>query len=402
MLRTVKQAGEFGIRTGEVSVDWRAVQARKERIQAELRGHKGESLQERGIEWLDAKARFAGPDAVEVEGRRITFGRAVLASGSKSIVPPIPGIERAITSDEALDLDELPRSLVIVGGGFIAMEFSHIFHAFGVEVTVVEMAERVLTRHDREISEGLEEAMRRRGIGLHLNARVEAIEGENGRVRVRAETPEGERTFEADAVMNATGRGPNVDGLGTEDAAIEVSRQGVVVDEHLRTTNEQVYAAGDVVNRYQLTPVASVEAKIAAGNALSGEPTEPDYRVVPSAVFASPEIGSVGLTEEEAKERGIPYRASRYEFEDLGSALLRGEAEGFAKLLFHEETGEILGGHILGPEASELILEVAFAMQGRLDQATFGSTMLVHPTLSEALGSLTTTAKTGHVEGCCG
>lgn len=402
MLQTARQAHEFGVRTGEVSFDWKAVQARKERLTAELRGHKGESLEARGIAWLDAKARFAGPDALDVDGRRVSFERAVLCSGSRSIIPPIPGIEKAFTSDEALELTELPRSLVIVGGGFIAMEFAHIFHAFGVEVTVVEMADRVLTNHDREISETLQTLMRGKGIGLHLNTRVQAIEGESPNLRVRAETPGGEETFEAEAVMNATGRGPNVDGLAVEEAGIEVSRRGVVVDEHLQTTNDRVYAAGDVVNRYQLTPVASYEAKIAAENALRAEPTLPDYRVVPSAVFSDPEIGTVGLTEEEAEERGIPYRASRYEFKDLGAALLRGEAEGFAKLVFHEDTGEILGGHIIGPEASELILEVAFAMQGRLDQATFGSTMLIHPTLSEALGSLTTTAKTGHVEGCCG
>lgn len=398
----MRQAEAFGIRAGEVSFDWKAVQARKNRLTAELRGPKGESLEARGIRWLDAKARFTGPDALEVDGGGVSFERAVLCSGSKAFVPPVPGIEKAFTSDEALELEALPRSLVIVGGGFIALEFAHIFHAFGVDVTVVEMADRVLTRHDGEIAQTLQHTMRESGIDVRLRSRVRAIEGESPTLRVHAETPGGNAVLTAEAVMNATGRDPNVDGLAVEEAGIEVSRRGVVVNEHLQTTNEQVYAAGDVVNRYQLTPVASHEAKVAAKNALSEEPTEPDYRVVPSAVFSDPEIGSVGVTEEEAEERGIPYRASRYDFKDLGAALLHGEAEGFAKLLFHDETGEILGGHIIGPEASELILEVAFAMQGRLDQATFGSTMLIHPTRSEALGSLTTTAKTGHVEGCCG
>lgn len=402
MLSTVRRAEAFGIRAGDVSFDWTAVQARKNRLTAELRGHKGESLEARGITWLDAKVRFTGPDALEVDGGGVSFERAVLCSGSKALVPPVPGIEQAFTSDAALELEELPRSLVIVGGGFIAMEFAHIFHAFDVEVTVVEMADRVLTHHDGEIAETLQNAMREKGIALHLKSRVRAIEGEPPNLRVHAGTPGGDAVIEAEAVMNATGRGPNVDGLAVEEAEIEVSRRGVVVNEDLQTTNEQVYAAGDVVNRYQLTPVASHEAKVAAENALRTEPIEPDYRVVPSAVFSDPEIGSVGLTEEEAEERGIPYRASRYDFKDLGAALLHGEAEGFAKLLYHEETGEILGGHIIGPEASELVLEVAFAMQGRLDQATFGGTMLIHPTLSETLGSLTTTAKTGHMEGCCG
>lgn len=402
VLKTVRQAGEFGIQTGPVRFDWKAVMARKRRLVESLQTEKRAALEERGITYLPGVARFVAKDEIAVNGEHVRAKGTLVATGSRTLRPPVQGIDLAMTSDDALSLDELPEEMLIIGGGFIAMEFSHIFHTFGVHVTVVEMADGVLVGHDREISGELARLMRQKGIDLHLSTRVTAVEGRPGDLRVTAEGPQGPRTFECQLVMNAAGRGPNVEGLGLEVAGVKVSKKGIEVDEYLETSVSGMFAAGDVVGRYMLTPIASYEAKIAAQNAVSAVKEKPDYRVVPSAVFSDPEVGSVGLTEEQARAAGVPYRVMRYDFADLGAAQLRGETEGFAKLLFHEESDEILGAHILGPEASELVQEIAFAMQGRLTEATVGSTVLIHPTLSEAIGAVTTTARTGHQEGCCG
>ncbi len=402
VLKTVRQASEFGISTGEASFDWRAVMARKEKIIGALVGDKNRSLEERGIDYFHQGAQFLSPTELQINGNRVGASKIIIATGSHTSRPSVEGIEKAITSNEALSLDELPRILVIIGGGYIAMEFSHILHTFGVDVIVLEMEDRILINHDEEIALELQRLTQEKGIRLHLNTRVKKIAGERSSFTVIAETPEGERSFECEMVMNAAGREPNLQDLNIEASGIKVDKKRIPVNEYLQTNVDNIYAAGDVSSPYMLTPVASYEGKLAASNALSGKLEQTDYRVVPAAVFSDPELGSVGLTEQQAKQQGFDYRVTKYEFAKLGSAVLRGETEGLAKLLFERSSGRILGFHILGPEASELIVMAALAMQGDLSQQQLGETMLIHPSLSEALGAVTTTAKTGHKEGCCG
>jgi pyruvate/2-oxoglutarate dehydrogenase complex dihydrolipoamide dehydrogenase (E3) component len=397
VLKTVRQAGEFGISTGDVSVDWRAVMARQRRIIKALVGDKQHSLEERGIGYFHRGAHFVAPTELQIDGDRVGASKIIIATGSRTARPPIDGIEHAITSDEALALEVLPRSVVMIGGGYIALEFSHIFHAFGVEVTILEMEPRILLQHDAEMALELQRLTEARGITLHVGTRVKQIAGERGRFTVVAKTPVGERRFPCDLVMNAAGREPNLDGLHLEASGVKQEKKRLPVNEYLQTSVGHIYAAGDVSSPYMLTPVASYEGKLAASNALSDKPEPTDYRVVPSAVFSDPELGAVGLTEEQAKEQGFDYQVATYAFAQLGSAILRGETDGLAKIISVRGSG-----HILGPEASELIVMAALAMQGNLTQQQLGETMLIHPSLSEALGALTTTAKTGHQEGCCG
>jgi len=288
--------------------------------------------------------------------------------------------------------------MVIIGGGFIAMEFSHIFATFGVEVTIVEMMDRLLVNHDHDISAEIAELTRKRGIGLHLGARVRRIEAG----AVIADTAEGEQRFEAELVMNATGRSANVEGLEIEKAAVQIDRGHIVIDEYLQTSQPHIFAAGDVSSKYQLTPVASYDGRLAASNALSRKKEKRDYSIVPSAVFCDPEIASIGLTEAEARQQKLDIEIFRFDFKDLGAAMVRGETDGFVKMLADRRSGRIVGAHIIGPEASELILEFAFAMRGGLTRHDIADMMLIHPSLSEAIGAVVTSAKTGHKEGCCG
>lgn len=402
VLKTISQAGEFGISTGEVSFDWKSVMARKDQILRALIGDKRKSLEERGIAYFHEGARFLSPTELELDGERVRAKKILISTGSKTSRPPVEGIEMAITSTEALSLESLPKTLVMIGGGYIAMEFAHIFHTFGVAITVLEMEDRILKNNDAEAALELQRLMEEKGIKLYLSTKVKRIAGDEGNFTVTAETPEGEREFQCEMVINAAGRSANVEGLELDKSGVEMTKKGIKVNEYLQTNVPHIYAAGDVLGRLMLTPVASYEAKLAAENALNGHRTKADYRVVPSAVFSDPELGAVGLTEEQAKEQGLKYQTVRYDFAKLGAAVLRGETEGFAKMIFEEGTGRILGVHILGPEASELIVSAAFAMQGKLTQEEFGSTMLIHPSLSESLGAVPTTAQTGHKEGCCG
>lgn len=402
VLKTVRQADKFGISSGAVSFDWRAVIARKNSIVNALRGDKKRSLEERGVAYFNQGAEFLSSNEIRINGERVGAPKIIIATGSRSSRPPVEGIEKAITSKEALSLEELPRTMVMIGGGYIAMEFSHIFHTFGVDVTILEMQQRILINHDEEIALELQRLTEAKGIKLHLGAEVKKINGERDKLTVIAQTPEGERSFECALVMNAAGREPNVEGLNIEATGVKIEARRIPVNEYLQTNIESIYVAGDVSSPYMLTPVASYEGKLAASNALSSKPEQTDYRVVPAAVFSDPELGSVGLTEEQARQQGFDYRVTKYEFAKLGSAVLRGEADGVTKIIFERGSGQILGFHVLGPEASELIVMAALAMQGNLTQQQLGETMLIHPSLSEALGAVTTTAKTGHKEGCCG
>lgn len=401
-MKTIGDADKHAFRVNQPKLDWAQLIERKRHLIGDLEGDKKKKLEERGIDYFHQGAKFASAHEIDVNGERMRADHIIMATGSKTAKPPVEGIEKAITSTEALSLEKLPRSMVVIGGGFIAMEFSHIFASFGVEVTIVEMLDRLLANHDADISAAIADLTRQRGIGLHLNARVLRIEGSQGQMSVIAQTEEGQRRFQAELVMNAAGRVANVDGVATENAGVEMERGRIKIDEYLQTSQPHIYAAGDVSSKYQLTPVASYDGRLAAVNALNRRRQKRDYSIVPSAVFTDPEIASVGLTEEEAREQKLTFDVFRFDFKDLGAAMIRGETEGFVKMIAEKRSGKILGAHIIGPEASELILDVVYAMKGGLTRHDIADMMLIHPSLSEAIGAVVTSAKTGHKEGCCG
>ncbi|MCL6472990.1 MAG: NAD(P)/FAD-dependent oxidoreductase, partial [Firmicutes bacterium] len=331
---TVKRASEFGVVVkDEVSLDWLRVIERKQYAIRNAEGDKAADLKRRGIDYYKEPVTFVSPDEVTIGGERARPGKIIVATGSKPSMPPIPGIEHAITSDGALELKELPASMVIIGGGFIALEFAHVFRQAGVKVTILEAKDRLLSAADGEISNAIKDSFIRQGMEVYTGAGVSGIEVQDGVKTVTATIAGEEKHFTTDIVLNATGRVPSFDTLNLDGAGVLYSKKGIKVNEFMQTNLEHIYAAGDVTGGYMLTPVASYEARVAAQNAVSGNSRKMDYRVVPYAVFSRPEIGSVGLTEEEAQAKGIDYSLAYLDFATIGAAIVNGETEGFAKLI---------------------------------------------------------------------
>ncbi len=383
-LSTVKHAAQFGIDVGDPRLDWNKVLARKNQVIGELVGDREMMLQKAGIAYHSAGASFLAGNELLVGETRIHAEKILIAAGSKPATPPIPGIEHTINSDQALELKSLPQSLIIVGGGFIALELGYVFSEAGVDLKIIEATERLLPNADGEISEAIQQSFRQRGTGVYTSSKVESIHVNNGQRVVTVNLGENVATFAADMVLVATGRTPNVDDLNLNAAGIKYSKKGILVNQYLQTSNPAVYAIGDITGGLMFTPVASYEARYAVKNALEGNVAPADYRIVPSAVFTEPTIAGVGLTEAQAQYDSIDYTVSRSYFEDNGAAVIEGQPEGFVKLLI-DNSDHIIGGHIIGAGAPEIIMEVALAMRGGLTVQELHDTIHIHPTFAEAV-----------------
>lgn len=402
MFSLTQKMGEFGIQVQTQGIDWGSAVARKDRLVKSYLAKKGEALEERGIAWLREPVRFLDPQTIQADSRRITAGKFVVATGSKPNRPSIPGIEHTIDSSDILGLTEIPRRLVVIGGGVIAMEFASIFGHVGSQVTVLEALPGILQGIDDDVRKAVEEAASGWNVTIHTGAKVTSIARGGGAASVAAEVGGESRSFDADVVLLATGRGPRVDGLDVDKIGARLQKKGIAVNEYLETDARGIYAVGDVHGRYQLSPVADYEGKLAAHNALRGNHEKVDYRVVPQTIFTIPSASSVGVTETEARAQGIEYVSSTLSFNKIGPAVIVGETEGFVKVIFAKESGELIGGHIFGAESEELIHEVAIAMQARMTRDQILKAIPIHPSLSEAFFGAVTSAKTGHEESCCG
>lgn len=387
----VRRAQEFGVLGEYRGLDWGKVLERKRRIVRQLTGGVRFLLEKAGVEIVLGFAVFAGERIVQVlQNGKVTREFqprfVLLASGSRSASLPVPGsdLPGVIDSEKALDLPELPKSLVVIGGGVIGMEMACIFQGFGVEVTVIEMMPKILPPVDREVTDLLTRLVERQGMKVHVNARVVEIRKSNGKLEVVYMQDGALRTASGEYVLVAVGRVPQVEGMGLENTGVAMERNAVVTDATLRTSLPWVYAAGDVNGKHLLAHVAYKEAEVAVRN-ICGEHTTMDYRVVPNCIFSFPEIASVGLTEDEAKERGYAVRCGRFPFRANGKALIEGEIEGFVKIVSDAKSGEILGVHMIGPSASNLIGEGILAMCLESTPEEIASAIHPHPTLSEAI-----------------
>jgi dihydrolipoamide dehydrogenase len=386
----VQHAQDFGIVVeGGVEPDWPAIQKRKARVVKRLTTGVGSLLRRAKVEVLEGRGRFINAHAIEVSGQedtqRVEADKVIVATGARPIQLPLPGfdLEGVLDSTGALALEALPERMLIVGGGVIGAEFAAIFAAFDVEVTIVEMLDRLLPMMDEDVSEQIAKSMRHNKVEFHLNSRAQKVKAQGDSLVVSVETPDGPETFEVDKVLVSVGRRPNVEDLGLEAIGVELDR-GIVVNERMETSVQDVYAIGDVTGQWWLAHVASHQGVVAAENAC-GHLARMDYRSVPSCVFTSPEVASVGLTEAQAKEQGYEVLVGRFPFIANGKALTYGEREGFVKIVSEAKYKEVLGLHIVGPHASDLILEgaLAIAMEGTLDEIE--STIHAHPTLGEAI-----------------
>ena len=378
----------FGVTASEVKLDWKAVQARKRRVVKGLIGGVGRLLAQAGVEIIRGEARFASSDAVIVQGEgQIEARHFIIATGSHPVRPPIPGLELpgVIDSQVALELEDLPQSMCIIGGGAIGVEFATLFSGAGSDVTLIEMLPRLLPTMDHSLGQGLQRSLERRRVRVLTDTRVTSIETTDGGLRTMILAGEKEEQVDAERVLCAVGRRPNVEGLGLDAAGVHYNTSGIQVDDRMRTNVPTIYAIGDVAQgRWQLAHVASHEGIVAAEN-IAGQPTRMHYNAVPGCVFSSPEVASVGLSEEEAREQGHEVRIGTFALNGSGKALAYGAPEGLIKIVAEAEYGQVLGVHAIGPHVSELISEGAMAITLEATLEEFVSTIHPHPTISEAL-----------------
>jgi len=389
--RTLQRAEEFGLHLdGRISPDWPAIQARKARIVRQLVGGVGVLLRKAGVQVLRGRGRFVSPDAVEVaigDGtQRVEARNMVIATGSRPVQLPLPGMDLpgVIDSSGVLALENLPGRMLIIGGGVIGVELAEILGAFGVQVTIVEMLDRLLPLMDEDLGLSMARTMEQRGMQLHLSSRVTRLDPADGSLKATVLTPSGNLGLETDQVLVAVGRRPNVEDLGLEAAGVRVEKSGIPVDAHMRTNVPGIYAIGDVTGGMQLAHVASQGGEVAVEHAL-GHNSALNLKSVPGCVYTDPEIASVGLTEQQARQAGYDLRVGRFPLTASGKALTYGETGGFVKVVSESRFGEVLGLHIVAPHASDLIHEagLALTLEATLDE--LAGMVHGHPTLGEAI-----------------
>jgi len=397
VLHLARTAGRFGIAVEGARADWPAVNRRVAGVIETIRGGDGDrNVRASGIHLVKGDARFVSPHEIEVvvDGggvERLRAERVIVATGAAAWVPPITGLREAgfLTNVEAVALPALPRSLAIVGGGVVAVEFAQIFARFGVAVTVLAGRDRLLPREEADLTDVLRDVLEREGIRVETGIRVTGVESRDGLKCLtgeRGERPE-RITCNVESILLAAGRRPATAGLGLEAAGVEYGDTGILVDAELRTSAPHIWAVGDVVaNGYAYTHVADYQARIAEHNALSGRPPRSaDYRAVPWAVFTDPELARVGLTEAEARAAGRDVKTATVRVGDLARAIASDETDGLVKLVADRVTGHLLGGHVLAARGGEMLGEVALALRLRLPAAAIAETIHAYPTFSEAV-----------------
>ena len=389
---------EHGIKTGKLTLDLPAMMARKKQVVEELTGNVRKLLEGNNIEIFKGTARLAGEDRVELRqgtgsGRKKTAQSLqaksiILATGSSPV--QVPGLEfdgkRIVTSTEALEFKTIPKHLGIVGGGYIGLELGSVWLRLGAKVTVVEMLSQIATTMDGQVGRTLDRILRKQGIDIRLNTRVSGAKIQKNNVRVTLENKDKKETLSCDRLLVSVGRRPLTQNLGLEDVGVKTDAKSghVLVDESYRTNIPTIYAIGDIIPGPMLAHKASAEG-IAAVECIAGLPGEVNYDAIPAVVYTWPEVASVGLTEEQVKERNIPFCVGTYPFSGAGRARCMGEKDGFVKLIAHSKTDRILGVHIIGPRAADMIAECVLAIEFGASSEDIARTVHGHPTFAEAL-----------------
>jgi glutathione reductase (NADPH) len=377
----------YGWTVGEASFDWPTLLANKDREITRLNGVYERVLRLANVEILRGRATILSPHSVSVGGKTITAKHILVATGSWPVVPQIPGREFAVTSNEAFHLERLPRRALVVGGGYIALEFASIFHGLGVQTTLSYRGKRLLRGFDREIGQRIGEEMQAKGLTLHFGAEPVAIVQRADR---SLEVAFGDGTKqETDLVMFATGRRPNSANLGLEEAGVKLAADGaIVVDKYSNTSVDSIHAIGDVTNRINLTPVATAEAMWLARTLFRNEPVPVDHENVATAVFSNPNIATVGLSEEKARERFGAIDVYKTSFRALKLTLTDKHERTFMKLIVDAASRRVVGAHMIGPDAGEIIQGVAIAVKLGATKAQFDQTIGIHPTAAEEFVTL--------------
>ena len=385
-----EQASAYGWTAGEASFDWATLIANKDREINRLNGIYRNLLVNSGVVLHEGHARLTGPNEVEINGQRYTARHILIATGGWPVIPDIPGREHAISSNEAFFLKELPKRIIVVGGGYIAVEFAGIFHGMGAQTSLLYRGELFLRGFDGAVRKHLAEELTRRGLDLQFNADIKSIEKlDDGSLRV--ELKDG-KTLLTDCVFYATGRRPMLDNLGLETTGVTLDEKGFVqVNEKYETAEPSILAIGDVIGRVQLTPVALAEGMAVARRLFKPEQYRlVDYRMIPTAVFSLPNIGTVGLTEEQAREEGHEVEIFESRFRPMKLSLTECQERTLMKLVVDARTDKVLGCHMVGPDAGEIVQGLAIALKAGATKRDFDETIGVHPTAAEEFVTMRT------------
>jgi len=386
---TIRSSELFGIKAEVSAIDWDFIVKRvTSTVDADAQAVEAGNQQHPSIEVFKESAKFVDDKVLEVAGERLTAETIVVAAGTRPRVPETEGLGDVpfVTSDEALRLPKQPRRLAVVGGGYIAAELAHFFGALGTKVTIIHRGPRLLRQEDADVAARFTEVYQRR-FSMLLNSTVRRACRKDEEIALDVTSDGHEQAVAADALLLAVGRVPNTDLLDVAKTGVSVDERGFVrTDEHLETNVPGIWALGDIVGRYLLKHSANLEAAYVAHNIFNPDSKVPvDYHAMPHAIFASPQVAAVGLTEQEAEERGLAFVAGVYKYYDTAYGSSIEDRDGFVKVLVHRETREILGCHIIGSDASILIQEVANAMRRRLTTDAITQAIYVHPALPEVV-----------------
>ena len=381
-----RDAAGYGWQVSEPAFDWNVLLNNKNNEIRRLNGIYENLLKRSNVVLYNGRAVIEGLNTVRVNGESVSARRILVATGGWPHIPDIPGREHVISSNEAFFLDTLPERAVIVGGGYIAVEFAGIFHGLGVETTLVYRRDLFLRGFDGETREFLAEQMRAKGINLLFNTRVGAIERQDGRYLVSSRDAE---TMIADMVLYATGRRPNTADLGLETAGVELNDKGaIVVDDEYRSSVPSIYAIGDVTDRMNLTPVATAEGTALANNLFNNQSRWVDYRDIPTCIFSQPNLGTVGLTEEQAREEYANVEIYKSRFTSLKHTLTGNNEKTLMKMIVDRDTDRVLGVHMVGADAGEIIQGIGIALKAGATKSVFDATIGIHPTAAEEFVTL--------------
>jgi glutathione reductase (NADPH) len=381
----LNDAAMFGWDVGQCRFDWPVLRDNVLSEVSRLEGLYGETLANHKVKLFHERAKLTGPNQVLLaSGQTVTAGKILIAVGARPTMPDIEGCEHIITSNEVFELDRMPKRVVIAGGGYIANEFAGIFHQFGAHVTIVNRSDTILRGYDEQIVDRLVKISVAKGIDFRFNSGFDRIEKQaDGSLKC---VMKGCDDIEADEVLFAIGRQPDTDDLGLEDVGVKLTERGaIMVDEDNRSSVPSIFAVGDVTDRIQLTPVAIREGHAFADSFFGNKPHRVDYGCIPSAVFSHPPIGAVGLTESQARNRLGGVRTYTSDFRAMKNVLAGRNERSLYKLVVDEASDEVVGLHMIGPDAPEIMQAAAIAVKARLKKADFDATVALHPTMAEEL-----------------
>jgi len=388
LLAKARDAEQYGVTIGDVNLNYHKALERKNTIVNRLVAGVQGLLKARKIEMVRGEGRLLGNNRIAVDAQQesaeLECEKIIVATGSVVAKPEIFKIDgiNVITSDEALELQEIPASIIVVGGGYVGCEFASMYRDFGAEVTLVELLPQLLPNEEKEVALTLKSQMKRRGINVMTNSKIVGIDVSDGAVTVKLEP---DKAITAEKALVCVGRNVATRGVGLDEAGIECDERGAIkVNDTMQTNVDGVYAIGDVLGRVMLAHVASAQGLVAAANALGGSKTF-SYHAIPSCVYTRPEVASVGMKEKQAVEAGHDVATSKFQFSALGKAMVIGETAGFVKVIADKKTEKVLGASMVGTQVTELIHEMTLAVHAGVTVDTVASMIHAHPTLSESL-----------------